>query len=70
MTTKTTTHLARCAACGARVPGHEFTEHALACPATPPSRKGESWTDYQARAEAFAQAWRAAQKKPSRAVKS
>jgi hypothetical protein len=51
-----------CSACGREFPSlpcgdsPEFDNHD--CPATPPMKDGESWEDYSARADEYAENWR------------
>lgn len=50
-----------CSACTASFPsGFAFNEHARSCPASVSPNKGESWPDFQKRANEAAAAWRAA----------
>lgn len=50
-----------CSACTASFPsGQAFNAHAPKCPATVPPNHGESWADYEKRANEASAAWRAA----------
>jgi hypothetical protein len=54
-----------CVCCAAEFgSSFDFNEHARKCPAMVLPEKGEAWDAYEARAAAFALAWRRANGKP------